>query len=161
MEYKIIFDVIQTGYPQSTLPGLVAFGLMSCLAGGALLSLAVFRRKIRPATPVFMPVVVLASLLLIGGTAFAGRLAEYRSLASALREGRCEIVEGQVAHFVEEVSKQRRESFVVAGHRFSFSEYVESVGFHQTRARGGPLRDRVWVRVHYHGSQIARLEIAE
>ena len=51
------------------------------------------------------------------------------------------------------------ESFAVGGHRFSYSDYVVTSGFHNTASHGGPIHDGLDVRVSYLGNLILRLEI--
>ncbi|MEM7664503.1 MAG: hypothetical protein AAF250_01480 [Pseudomonadota bacterium] len=79
---------------------------------------------------------------------------------SALEDGDCEIVEGKVQNF-NPMPKEghSKESFVVDGTRFQYSDYVLSAGFNNTASHGGPIREGLQVRIcHKHGD-ILRLEI--
>ena len=85
----------------------------------------------------------------------------YKGLSSALREGHCQIVEGQVIDFDPmPAAGHKNESFVVGGHRFAYSDYGGGAGFHNARSHGGPVHGGIYVRIHYYGEAIARLEIA-
>jgi hypothetical protein len=53
------------------------------------------------------------------------------------------------------------ESFTVEGHRFSYSDYIVTSGFHNTASHGGPIREGLHVRVTYSGNLILRLEVAQ
>ena len=71
-------------------------------------------------------------------------------LAGALKEGRCNVVEGVVTDFVPAPHQGRAsESFAVAGQRFEYSDYVVSAGFRQSASRGGPIRAGLPVRIHH------------
>ena len=87
---------------------------------------------------------------------------DYFGLASALRHGRCEVVEGVVTQFEpwSDVIK-KDETFVVNGHRFHYSDFTITPGFNNTQVHGGPIHEGVRVRIHYTGNDIARLEIAQ
>jgi hypothetical protein len=93
----------------------------------------------------------LALVAVLGGSA---------RLAGALEEGRCAVVEGEVADFVPAPYQgHAMESFTVAGQRFEYSDYVISPGFHQSASHGGPIRAGRRVRIHHVGNDIARLEV--
>ena len=93
--------------------------------------------------------------------AFADTARSYSSLASALREGRCDIVAGKVTQFHPmPASGHDTERFVIGNRQFKYSDYIVSPGFNNTSSHGGPIRDGLRVRIHYVGNDIARLEIA-
>jgi hypothetical protein len=92
---------------------------------------------------------------------FVSTAGSYSELASALRQGRCEIVEGVVSEFHPMPwSGHAMESFAVNGKRFEYSDYAVSAGFNNTASHGGPITEGMHVRVHYYGNAIARLEVA-
>ena len=41
------------------------------------------------------------------------------------------------------------ESFVVGGKKFEYAERIGGMGFHRTHAQGGPISQRVRVRIAY------------
>jgi len=85
-----------------------------------------------------------------------------RKAVMALRDGQYAVVEGYVSDFVPMPhSGHSMESFVVQGHRFSYSDYVVSAGFNNTASHGGPIREGLYVRVTYTNDVILRLEIAQ
>lgn len=57
-------------------------------------------------------------------------------------------------------SGHEKEWFVVAGHRFEYSDFEVSPGFNQTASHGGPIKKGMHLRVHYVDNDIARLEVA-
>ena len=85
----------------------------------------------------------------------------YHLGVAALRSNSCEIAEGTVTKFVPApISGHADETFVVAGHGFSYSDYEIMPGFHTTVSHGGPIRAGAYVRVFYVKKTIVRLEIA-
>ncbi|MGH9970245.1 MAG: hypothetical protein ACREBG_20950 [Pyrinomonadaceae bacterium] len=52
------------------------------------------------------------------------------------------------------------ETFVVDGHRFSYSDYDETKGFNRTQSHGGPMREGLQVRITHVDGSIVKLEIA-
>ncbi|HMK89111.1 MAG TPA: hypothetical protein VK446_05700 [Methylocystis sp.] len=94
-------------------------------------------------------------------TAASATYEDYHNAASALHDGRYEVVEGEVTDFF---SGSKRESFSVQGQRFSYSDYIVIAGFHKTTRKGGPIREGLNVRIAYlpaSQNMILRLEIAE
>jgi hypothetical protein len=58
------------------------------------------------------------------------------------------------------VTGHAMESFEVAGHCYSYSDYVVVAGFNNTQSHGGPIRNGLRVRIADIDGQIARLEVA-
>ena len=87
---------------------------------------------------------------------------DYFGLASDLRHGRCEVVEGIVEQFDPmPYEGHKDESFVVSGHRFEYSDYDITAGFNRSRSHGGPIRQGLRVRIQCKGNEIAKLEVAD
>ncbi|HEY1933364.1 MAG TPA: hypothetical protein VGG99_15230 [Acetobacteraceae bacterium] len=96
-------------------------------------------------------------------TALASTVAftQYWFAASELTAGRYSVVEGPVTHFVPmPYGGHADESFVVEGHRFAYSDYVMTPGFHNSASHGGPIREGLYVRIAYVGNTILRVQIA-
>lgn len=155
MEYNLVFDVSQTGFRQWP---FAAFGLIFVAIGTAMVF---FRRRLPPRTPGFFAFVFLGFAIFWTVSAFVSTSRDYSRLASAFREGRCEVTEGVVSDFHPMPhSGHEMEWFVVGGKRFQYSDYIVSAGFNNTASHGGPIRKDLQVRVHHLGNDIARLEIA-
>ena len=154
MEYNVVFDVSQSGFRNWP---FAAFGLIFVAIGTGLV---VFRRRLPARTYRFFPFVFLG-FAVSTLVAFVGTLWAYSDLASAFRDGRCEVTEGVVLDFHPmPYSGHEMEWFVVGGKRFEYSDYVVSAGFNNTASHGGPIHKGVQVRVHHRGNDIARLEVA-
>jgi hypothetical protein len=155
MDYTVVFDVTQCGFRNWWFP---AFGLMFVVVG---IGLFFFRHRFSTPTPQFFPYAFLGFAILWTVVAFADTARSYSSLASALREGRCDIVAGKVTQFHPmPASGHDTERFVIGNRQFKYSDYIVSPGFNNTSSHGGPIRDGLRVRIHYVGNDIARLEIA-
>ncbi len=155
MNYTVFFDVTQAGFRYWWFPcagvGFVVVGF--CLVR--------FREQLPKNTPKFFPKVFLGFAIFWTVFAVLGTVGGYLSLSSALRNGRCRIVEGVVSDFHPMPhSGHDKEWFVVGGQRFEYSDFNVTAGFNQTSSHGGPIRKGIPVRVHYLGDSIARLETA-
>jgi hypothetical protein len=159
MDYKVVFDVTQMGYKSWSPPLL---GLILLVVGTLLV-------RYRNRLPVqassdfvrrfFFIMLGLASLLLLA--AFGGTFWEYRSLCSAVRQGRVSVVEGEVSQFrPESHTVKAPERFCVRDTCFEYSEYGMTPGFNHTSSRGGPIREGLRVRVTHVRGTIVRLEVA-
>jgi hypothetical protein len=153
--YKVAFDVIHAEPPEIAGPLLV--GLSVFIVGVVAMIGSRYPRNR----------VVLAGgiiLALFGATLSSGFINsrwQFNSFVDDYRAGRCAIIEGEVQNFHPmPFSGHGLESFEVAGHKFSYSDFRITPGFHQTRSHGGPIRPGIKVRVCYLGNDIARLEIA-
>ena len=92
----------------------------------------------------------------------AGGYITFRSLIyrRALSQGRTCVVEGLVHDFKPEPSSGRgEETFSVADKTFWLSRGVAVPGFNQTREFGSPIREGLYVRIHYVGNNILKLEV--
>lgn len=159
MPYETVFDLSTAGYRQWWFP---AIGLVFVTAGAVLRR---YRQSLIPVRPAWLcrigPVLILAFAILWTTGAFVLTYSQYRSLASALSEGRAQIVEGRVTDFTPLPARGKGyESFVVSGRRCSYSDYNLTAGFNNTAAHGGPMRDGILARVTYINGAIVRLEIA-
>ena len=83
-------------------------------------------------------------------------------MVTALRDGRCAVVEGRVTGFVPPRYKsQTAESFNVGSQHFAYSDETVTAGFHISSSQGGPIHEGLYVRVTSLGNSIVRLEIGE
>jgi hypothetical protein len=163
MEYRVYYDIQQVIYPAWW---VMAVGLL-IISIGATLFLARnnkvfnsvfessgFQKTVMPIFAIIFGMIWVA-LGMLSYPTFAG-------LRNAARDGRYEVVEGQVREFVPmPYEGHARESFVVDGHRFSYSDYDLTMGFNQSRSHGGPIREGLQVRIAHVDGKIVKLEIAE
>ncbi|MBA3834001.1 MAG: hypothetical protein H0X34_19350 [Chthoniobacterales bacterium] len=160
MSYTTVFDVTQSGYRQWW---FAAFGLIFVAVGFALpylIRIGLLRKPPRWMEVWFRPF-FLGFAILWTVVSFAGTASDYFGLAADLRRNRCEVVEGVVEQFDPmPYTGHRDESFVVADHRFHYSDYEVTAGFNQSTSHGGPIRDGLRVRIHCIGNRIAKLEVA-
>lgn len=144
-----VYDVISEGYQDWTGPaicgGLGVFFLL-CL---------IFERYVRKISSrsysVGMLVVACAFCFFEGTVSFAKSYESYRAVIAGVRSGDVRVVEGVVSQFKPAVlgrGSAFHESFVVNGEKFEYSDN-SALGFHYTRAVGGPIRDGLHIRVEY------------
>ena len=156
MEYELVFDVARGGYTNWP---FAAGGILFVIIG---IGLVFFRRSLPSNTSKFFPYLFLGFAVVWTLIAFFATTGGYSRLASALREGRCEVTEGVVSDFHPmPYGGHEMEWFVVNDKRFEYSDYVVTAGFNNTASHGGPMRKGLRVRIHYRGNDIARLEIAQ
>jgi hypothetical protein len=86
---------------------------------------------------------------------------EYIGTRRALATGGYDVIEGPVTDFKPmPYSGHASESFTVAGQMFSYSDYISTPCFNNTRSHGGPINDGIYIRATYRANCILRLEIA-
>jgi hypothetical protein len=99
--------------------------------------------------------VSLLGTALFGGWAYLDRL----DAEKALNTGAYAVVTGRVEHFRPmPYAGHPEESFSVAGHTFTYSDYVDTQCFNNTASHGGPIRDGLLVRIAYEDNCILRIE---
>lgn len=154
--YNNVFDVTQAGFDQwSSVPLVV---IVVGLFVGIIFYLQCSGRLSSYKLYLLLPTVVISLMVLRPIDSFL----KYRSLCLALRESRCEVVEGVVTQLHPLYSIKRGgigEAFSVNGIEFTYRNGSAQVGFHQV----GIIRNGLEVRIHYLGKnnpQIARLETA-
>jgi hypothetical protein len=154
MTYTKVFDVAEQGYSFLWFPTLGAvFVVIAAL-------FVVFRRYLRPRFLQFAPIVAVGVGVLWTLASILFTTLPHARLVSALRDGRCSVVEGVVRDFRPmPQSGHGQESFTVNGISFVYSDFVVTPGFRQTQFRHGPIREGLRVRIHFWSSHIARLEI--
>jgi hypothetical protein len=159
VRYLTVYDLAQAGYSEWYVP---VFGLLFLLlAGGLLRSRRLFPTTGRTSFRRVFPWAGLSLAVLWTAAYFAATFARYRSLRDALVSGEAQVVEGPVADFMPmPYEGHALEHFTVNGHRFAYSDFQETPGFHTTSSHGGPIRDGLQVRITSLNGVILRLEIA-
>lgn len=154
MHYNVIFDVTQAGFHHWKELGYTV--IIATLAIGFL-----WYKRNAGWRSLANPIVLFMCLFsLFRGFMFFYCYWDYLSLKSAMRQSKCEVIEGIVAQF-QLLPRMRGdspgESFVVNGKQFRYRENSIQNGFHQI----GVIRDGLQVRIYYFDTGIARLEIAQ
>jgi hypothetical protein len=158
MHFETVFDVAVSGYQSWWVP---AFGLTFAILGGVMV---LFPRETGlllsgiPKNRAYGWMVFIFASVWTFWT-FAGTYNAYVVARDALATGAYRVVEGPVTNFIP-MRRGRGESFTVAGHQFTYSDYPIGPGFNHTRSHGGPIDNGVYVRVTYdRRDTILRLEI--
>lgn len=153
MGIKTLFDITHKGYNASL---LLAPAFLFLLGAAAIW---MEKRKIgyvpiKRIGYIVCAVSVLATIL-FGGWAYLDRT----DAEKALRTGAYALVTGKIEHFRPmPYSGHPEESFSVAGHTFTYSDYVDTQCFNNTASHGGPIRDGLYVRITYTDNCILRIE---
>ena len=100
---------------------------------------------------VIIPFVILI-LFAIGY--FALNNNELANLKEIYKNNNYNIIEGIVANFDPmPYAGHKKETFEVNGIKFSYSDYVSTIGYRQvfrkTRSHGGPINEGVYVKIYY------------
>lgn len=157
-DYQVVFETTQRGICdwQSVAMGLVGMGAGVAMWRFNLGASLGARPQARWFAPVFVWFSTIWTLVVGVGTARS----RY-SARRALETGDCRVVEGAVHNFVPVPQNGKGyEQFTVAGHQFSYAEYIMTPGFNQTTLHGGPIRQGLRVRICYRDEDILRLEVA-
>ena len=163
MEYQVAYDIQEAMYPGWWIFGV---GILFFIVGLAIIlfgdskvlnSIIVSSTKQR----VVMPI-----LSCIFGALWVGfgviNYSNFASLRTAARNGSTETVEGKVEQFVPmPYSGHAKETFIVNGRYFAYSDYDETKGFKNTQSHGGPMREGLLVRIRHVDGSIVKLEIAK
>lgn len=156
MDYQIVFDVAQGGFTKW--PFAVS-GIPFVVLG---IGLVYFRHRLPSRTSKFFPFAFLGFAIVWTLFAFLITAGGYSKLATALREGRCEVTEGVVSAFHPmPYGGHEMEWFEVNDKRFEYSDFVVTAGFNNTASHGGPIYEGLQVRIHHIGNDIARLEVGK
>jgi hypothetical protein len=158
MRYIAIFDAAAEPLRNWWFPAFglifVAMGILLVFKPEALSTRVVQRAGFRWFVLIFAVGWTVVSGLAIG-------LDSYKA-SSALRTGNYKVVEGRVENFKPMPwAGHGDETFDVNGVHFAYSDYVVTAGFNNSASHGGPMRDRLPVRITYKGDgEILRLEVA-
>jgi hypothetical protein len=86
----------------------------------------------------------------------------FANLRTAARDGSTEVVEGKVEQFVSiPRGGHGKETFIVNGQYFAYSDYDLTQGFNHTQSHSGPMREGLQVRITHINGSIVKLEIAK
>jgi hypothetical protein len=174
--FRTVFDAAHEGYASWWFP---SHGLIFVCIGVVLVLWPARKREVMPSgwrgrarkifNWCFLAFAVVWTLSIFGTT-----FSQYLTAKNALNDGRYDVVEGRITDFIPMPdtghSKEyvlgrsccsSKESFIVGGQRFSYSDFIVTSGFHNTASHGGPIREGLYVRVSYLGNLILRLEVAE
>jgi hypothetical protein len=152
MEYQVVFDIQQSGYHYWYL-AVACIGLLVIFGGVYNL----MSRQEKPSSYANVTFTILFGMLWFGAWLIVFK--HYSELGDALSRGGYEVVEGRVTEYSS--YGKDSESFTVGGHGFSYSGYDLTKGFNQTRAKGGPIREGLQVRIAYVDESIVRIEVAK
>lgn len=104
---------------------------------------------------------VAVAVIVFGAFVECYHVSKTRELMDAYQSGNYSVAEGAVQDFHPmPYDGHERESFVVQGKRFSYSDFIVSPGFRNAVSHGGALREGMWVRVLYIREHIVRVEIS-
>jgi hypothetical protein len=110
-------------------------------------------------------VALIGSLAVVGAVIFSSAM-QYLEVASAVHDGRIQVVEGTIVNFAQAARRHPIETFELGGQQFSYRDTLLSPGYSGTQLFGGGVRDGMRARVAYydaswHQRVITKLEIAE
>jgi hypothetical protein len=162
MTFTTVFDAGQQGYSNWWFP---AIGLVFVAYGVAQILWPNMIWRVLPAGPraggrgqVYNRAIVVVASIWTFVTFFITAMGSLGA-GHRLAQGLYEVAEGPVTNYAN--NGRSVESFSVNGHRFSYSDYIATSGFHTTAGHGGPIREGLYVRITYSNDQILRLEIGK
>lgn len=164
MIFRTVFDAAEHGYATWWFPAL---GLIPMAAGALIVFKPTLVQKVMPSGLQGSARVTCGWLILIFASLwaainFAKTYAQYATVEGSLEGGKYSVVEGPITNFIPMPYRgHSEESFTVKGQCFSYSDYVVTLGFHNSASHGGPLREGLYARVTYIGNTILRLEIEQ
>ena len=159
-DYQLVFDACQAGYRYWGVP---LAGVASGLVNYAMDKLVARRgfTWLKPKWQFIGSRGIYALLAIWTAIVFAGTFSGYRGLCDAVKDQRCDKIEGTVRNFVPMPYEGHAvEHFDVASSHFEYSDYIAQAGFNKTQSHGGPIHEGLWVRICEADGRIARLEIA-
>jgi hypothetical protein len=155
LNYSVVFDAANNFF-LARVPFLIAFAvaiLSACIIGAILLQES---RRRAPNSKRRRVGVVSLLLMLFVVVAASAIVASLTALSSPSQEETARaiesspVVEGPVEQFHPMPSGGHdTERFDVAGVHFEYSHWIMSQGFNQDITVGGPIREGLYVRIHY------------
>jgi len=166
VHFVTVFDAAQMGYTDWSLPAgtliFVAFGAFKVFYSTSRPNLE--RKSLIARNPRVFYALVLCFSVILSVVVFWATFTHYQTLRDALDHGNTQVVEGRIKNFqpeISDLSEKRYESFDVGDRHFSYSTNIVTGAFNKSRASGGPMAEGLYVRIHYTGNSILRLEIRE
>jgi hypothetical protein len=155
----LVFDAGQKG-PDLWFAG---FGLIFVVIGVGLFVPRIASRF--GDVPRVFPVLFLGFAVLWTTVATGGILGGWYLTQAEIRKG-APVVEGVVENFHPmPATGHDEEHFTVQGVYFAYSDFGVTSGFNNTSSHGGPIREGLYVRIHYTGSatagKIVKLEVGD
>jgi hypothetical protein len=171
--YRLLFDATQKHGDRTALA--IGFGLAvlaACVVGGMLVMHSVRRgHHRRLASALAVGSILLLLLAVVGGSlAIVGTVASTAVTAVEMERAidASPVVEGVVVNFHPmPAGGHDTERFDVAGVHFEYGHWSTTQGFNQDVTVGGPVRNGLYVRIHYvrfgtpPDNVIVRLELRE
>jgi hypothetical protein len=161
--FHLVFDASQKG-PDLWFP---AFGLIFVVIGVGLLAARYVPRLalVLPRPPRVFALLFLGFAVLWTTLSTVGVLVSWHSTQTQIRNG-APVVEGAVANFHPmPAAGHDDEHFTVQRVYFAYSDYSVTSGFNNTSSHGGPMREGLYVRMHYTrsvtGDTITKLEVRD
>lgn len=156
MNFNLYFDIIHSGYS-----AWMSIIILSAFVLGSL-SILLIGIKIKLKLLKFISIVFLIISIPILVFTLSRNVGEYFQLVSILEENKFEIIEGYVKNFIpKEKSNRKRESFIIDGIKFIYSDHDITSAFKQSKIQGGPIYEGAYVKIHYYDGKILRLWVAE
>lgn len=158
MHARVLFDVVRQPFPM-----LVVW---SCLGGFAFGVIVLLSGRLRTGprarlAKLFGYFIAISAVVSLGYYSILWYW-EMRGYRRQLAQGHYEVAEGVVESFhPQSPDGKSKESFVLAGHMFSYSDYVEArvdVCFNKTSLNRGPIRAGIALRIKYSDNCILRIE---
>jgi hypothetical protein len=150
MPYETVFEISWQTFPW---PVLIV-GVTGFVLGAVVLAIR-FSRGSRSGK------IVGIALMIMGLLWCLNQVLDHHRLTRALATQQARVVEGPVSNYEFRMHDGHGfESFLVNGEGFHYSDFVPSGGYHQPASQGGMIREGLWVRLHYLGNTILRVEIA-
>lgn len=155
-EYVVAYDILDEGFGFGRLVPLLGW-----LAGLAILVTLLVRERPRGGGRMMFFVFALMFWTCVGGCGVGNVLTQHIRCLNWAKNGDFEVAEGEVRDFKPMPEHgHAQESFTVSGVRFSYSDFdLSSGGFNNASSRGGPIRDRLYVRISHHDGRILKLEV--
>jgi hypothetical protein len=156
-----VFDLARYGYTAwraATIPMVAALAAIALLIP---IRRAAWDRSRERQISEVVAMISTAGCCLIAFVIVASTWSEYSTLSRSIRAGHYRIIIGRVAHLTPERSGGHPiERFSVGADSFWYSSSATTSAFHTTVAKGGPIREGLFVRIFAVNGAIVRLDTA-